>query len=611
MSGARTRRMVGAIALLAIWTVVGLGPPTRASAQADSDSLPVLLILDASGSMNQADGAGSTKIAAAKAALHQLITALPDGTQVGLRVFGARVSSNNKAAACQDTQLVLPVDTLDRAALGGAVDAYQAKGETPIGSSLLKAADDLGGKPGNVVLVSDGQDECFPKNGPDPCTVAKQLAAKGIDLKVNVVGFQTDSAANTQLQCIAAATGGGFVAASNSADLSTKLSQVGANATKAFKAGQPLPGGESVAEATEIPQAGIYTDAVSDGESKWWSIDVPQGFLLSATATLAPSGTGTDVSGSGRLQLSSQTDTDVQNSDAGGVNEDGATLQTSLLSSASSSGTQLIQLKMDPESPISQYAVQLHVTLGAVQVDKAAKVDGNHLHGGSSAVNAPSLGPGVYSDSLRPGQSKFYAYTVSGSGSVTASISVPKGYLSGRGNCELEITEVRRYINGDGHGYDCEQGVSIAAQTNLPDPASGQKSSSDILKVQFSGDAVGSGAIPFQLKLSGGRLPTTTTTAAPKSGSDGSASKSKPKSTAKSKSSDSGSGTIVVIVILAVLAALALAGGAFVCGRRGTATSGSSNTTPPPPPPTGPPTQPPVMPPTGPPTPPPGPPPPG
>ena len=87
-----------------------------------------------------------------------------------------------------------------------AIERVQARGWTPVGSSLRAAEQDLPASgERTVVLVSDGIDSCAP---PDPCDVARELARRGTHLTVHTIGFQIDGQARAQLQCIAEATGG-------------------------------------------------------------------------------------------------------------------------------------------------------------------------------------------------------------------------------------------------------------------------------------------------------------------------------------------------------------------------------------------------------------------
>src|SRR5690242_21692889 len=65
----------------------------------------LVLLLDSSGSMKESAG-GQTKISAAKTALEDVVSQLPDDAQVGVRVFGAKVFSAKDKGACTDTQNV-------------------------------------------------------------------------------------------------------------------------------------------------------------------------------------------------------------------------------------------------------------------------------------------------------------------------------------------------------------------------------------------------------------------------------------------------------------------------------------------------------------------------
>lgn len=167
----------------------------------------MLIILDASGSMNGVDEDGVAFIDKAKAAVIDLVDALPDDLDVGLRVYGHRESNTDPVRGCLDTELVAPVAPLDRDTIRLAVDGIEASGYTPIGLSLQQAADDLPETgPRSIVLISDGVDTCAP---PDPCEVAKALYGDAIDVRIKSIGFliDTGSAAEQQLRCIAESSG--------------------------------------------------------------------------------------------------------------------------------------------------------------------------------------------------------------------------------------------------------------------------------------------------------------------------------------------------------------------------------------------------------------------
>src|SRR6187200_3070602 len=93
--------------------------------------VPVMIVLDASGSMNQTDTPG-TRIDAAKSAVTSLIDTLPAQTQVGLQVYGTGTGSTDaeKQAGCTDIKTLAPVAPLNAEALKSQVATVVAAGYT-------------------------------------------------------------------------------------------------------------------------------------------------------------------------------------------------------------------------------------------------------------------------------------------------------------------------------------------------------------------------------------------------------------------------------------------------------------------------------------------------
>ncbi|MGH3486506.1 MAG: VWA domain-containing protein [Actinopolymorphaceae bacterium] len=239
-----------------------------ASAEPDADDGPrkLMLLFDSSGSMNEPDADGSTKIDAARTAFNALIPKLPSGGRVGLRVYGATVFGKSDPGACTDSQLSVPIGPVDKPALTTAVAAFEPYGETPISYSLQQAAKDLG-KTGNrtILLVSDGEETCDP----DPCATAKRIAGLGIDLKIDVVGFRVDATARHQLRCIADAGSGTFYETDDAANLAASLYRLSIRAFRPFRvSGRAVTGTRAVDDAPAL-SAGQYVDtAPHRGELK-------------------------------------------------------------------------------------------------------------------------------------------------------------------------------------------------------------------------------------------------------------------------------------------------------------------------------------------------------
>ncbi|HST67836.1 MAG TPA: VWA domain-containing protein [Mycobacteriales bacterium] len=289
------RTVLGALVVFALFAATAPGALAVPPPADEGESTPVMVVLDASGSMKQTDAPGP-RIDAAKRAVTGLVAALPADARVGLTVYGTSTGSGagEKAAGCKDIKQLIPVQPVDRAAFGTAVAGIKASGYTPIGRSLQEAAKALPTEgPRSVVLVSDGEDTCAP---PAPCDVAKQLKAAGTDLVVHTIGFKVGAAARAQLSCIAAATGGTFREASSGAALGAVLETQVQRAIKPYTAvGTPIRGGADPASAPTI-RPGQYLDTYEKGSRtvagrgtvKYYAIDLQPGDTPYVSATLIP-----------------------------------------------------------------------------------------------------------------------------------------------------------------------------------------------------------------------------------------------------------------------------------------------------------------------------------
>ncbi|MEV0323856.1 VWA domain-containing protein [Streptomyces sp. NPDC050658] len=288
----RQRLAAGALTLLAALTA-GLGTAGPAAADADEPAQPspkVELVLDVSGSMRARDIDGKSRMAAAKQAFNEVLDATPDEVQLGIRTLGANYRGDDRKTGCKDTELLYPVAELDRA---GRTDAKTAvatlapTGWTPIGPTLLKAADDL--KDDNtersrrIVLISDGEDTCQPL---DPCEVARKISAEGIHLTVDTLGLVPDAKTRDQLSCIAEATGGTYTSVRHTDELSGRVKQLVDRAADPVVT--PVPA-EGAAQCTDAPllKAGLYTDREKFGEHRWYRVDVEPGQELRASVSVA------------------------------------------------------------------------------------------------------------------------------------------------------------------------------------------------------------------------------------------------------------------------------------------------------------------------------------
>lgn len=288
----KKRRIAAGLGALLMAAALGGATPAAADPDNGPGNAPppkVDLVLDLSGSMNQNDAGGETRIAAAKKAFNEILDALPDEALVGLRVLGQGNPGNNKAAGCQETAQLAPVGKPDKAAMKTAVAAQRSTtGWTPIGLALNKAAEDLGKEQGSrrIILITDGEDSCAP---PDPCEVARQLAAQGLNLVIDTLGLVPDEKTRKQLTCIANATGGTYTSANNAQELSERVTQLVDRAVeKAEEVTIPTTVHGSPNGCADAPLLGpgVYNDREEFQQHLWYKVPQLPGQELRASATV-------------------------------------------------------------------------------------------------------------------------------------------------------------------------------------------------------------------------------------------------------------------------------------------------------------------------------------
>ena len=189
----------------------------------------VLFILDASGSMwGQVDGVA--KIKTAREALSKLLTDIPPETNLGLLSYGLFSKDS-----CDDVHYVVSIGANNQKAISDFINKINPKGKTPIAGALKMAGSHLEHIKGqkHVVLISDGIETCSG----DPCKIAGELAKKGINVKIHVVGFDVAAQERQQLECIARAGGGRYF----NADSTTGFKEAVAAVKKEVQATKAKP----------------------------------------------------------------------------------------------------------------------------------------------------------------------------------------------------------------------------------------------------------------------------------------------------------------------------------------------------------------------------------
>ncbi|WP_412504898.1 vWA domain-containing protein [Roseovarius sp. SYSU LYC5161] len=242
-----------------------IGCAALAGGAVAQDDGRTMIVLDGSGSMwGQIEG--TAKIEIARGAIGRMLADWPDDRGFGLMAYGHR-----REGDCEDIETLLSLGPLDRESLEAALDGVTPRGKTPVGASVRTAAGAVGSN-GSAVVVTDGLENC----GADLCALGEDLARSDAGFTAHVIGFDVDDA-DGQLACLAEATGGRYMSASDAASLSGALEQVSAPEP------EPEPAGPLFVD--DFERADLGPD---------WTVDHPDpsGFVLDdgalVTMTVAP-----------------------------------------------------------------------------------------------------------------------------------------------------------------------------------------------------------------------------------------------------------------------------------------------------------------------------------
>ncbi|WP_420334217.1 vWA domain-containing protein [Roseibium sp.] len=249
-----------------------------------------MFVFDGSGSMwGQIDG--QAKIVTARETLARVATQLPPDLEVGLVAYG-----HNRKGDCSDIETLVPIGpaATQSGALVSSVQSLNPKGKTPLTKAVRRAADALRFQEGKatVILITDGIETCEA----DPCAVASELEALGIDFTAHVIGFGLTAEESGQVACLAENTGGLFLNADDAASLGEALQQTVALAPAPALAAPAASLAKNISVSISLDEgASALTDA--DGVRVFWTA-VPEGggeeinllVLPSFSARLEPGG---------------------------------------------------------------------------------------------------------------------------------------------------------------------------------------------------------------------------------------------------------------------------------------------------------------------------------
>lgn len=205
----------------------------------------VMVVLDGSGSMwGQIEG--EAKISIARRVLSEVLGSVGDDIELGLMAYGHR-----REGDCSDIELIVPPGPGNGPAIGAAAEAISPLGKTPLTESVRQAAEALSyaDERATVILITDGIETCEA----DPCALADELAATGVDFRTHVVGFGLSPEEGRQVACLAERTGGLYLPADDAEGLQTVLSETVAAIAEAEQEpveAMPEPAPEALPEAS-------------------------------------------------------------------------------------------------------------------------------------------------------------------------------------------------------------------------------------------------------------------------------------------------------------------------------------------------------------------------
>ncbi len=189
------------IGTAAFYAAVALSCP---AVSAEKTATSSVLIVDSSNSMwSQIRGRGRFDIT--RSVLSRNFSRYSGRFDLGIIAYGHRSKTS-----CNDIQTIMPVGRIDPWEYSRAIRRLTPKGKTPISRALNAAvkATKSDTAPDNIILLSDGLDNC----GPNPCATAAALNSLHADLRVHVIALSVPRNQQARLRCIAENTGGTFVA---------------------------------------------------------------------------------------------------------------------------------------------------------------------------------------------------------------------------------------------------------------------------------------------------------------------------------------------------------------------------------------------------------------
>ena len=500
------------LALLAFLTIITLLPILAVNANAednnDSDGntsnnsaaggdSKVAVVLDASDSMAEKDtGDGGTRMDAAKKAANETINTLADSAQTAVIAYGSEESNapDNRDKGCQDITTLASLGNNKPEDLEDRINELEPKGYTPIGNAIKKAAEELGDNgTRNIILVSDGIDTCAP---PPVCDVAEDIAGDGIDLAIHTVGFKVDNKAQKELECISDVSGGTYTSADDTEALTEALTDAAQRVAGNYEsAGTPVQLADNATDGFYLGE-GLYQSTLpspkgsnKDGADKWFSISVPEGKQAQITANLVPVGFegGDHIYYNIDVEYKNDSCNDKGSGHYSGSNWPGPPkAETVTIDPEEDCDPTEYRVKLNHSGTELDRELPVEIMVGfAPQVDGADAGPENDREipegkdkdkvkvpsttpkptpGGTSYNNATEITPGTVSDTLVPGETKFYRMNVDWGQRPIAEVEFDKKNTDDSRNGDIYVASPRREVTSEETTQTLDKDVPTTAR---------------------------------------------------------------------------------------------------------------------------------------------------
>ncbi|KPP84334.1 MAG: Ca-activated chloride channel-like protein [Rhodobacteraceae bacterium HLUCCO07] len=199
-----------------VLTTALLAGPLAAQDSAEHASV---IVFDASGSMWAQLEDGKSRIEIAREVMDGFADERDADGPIGVVSYG-----HNRRGDCGDIETVLPVGQHAGSDLGATIRALNPRGKTPLTDAMAQARDLLPrtAESADIILITDGLENC----GGDPCALAAEFAAEGIDLRAHVLGFALEESEVQTLSCVPEQTGGQLFTTQSGTELAAALTEV-------------------------------------------------------------------------------------------------------------------------------------------------------------------------------------------------------------------------------------------------------------------------------------------------------------------------------------------------------------------------------------------------